>query len=56
MISNEHSAAPLPWLAAAVVFLFIVLLGLNVLRPPAPVAVEIFSQPPTTAQPTSPIP
>lgn len=54
MISNEHSAAPLPLLAAAVLCLYVVLLGWNVVSPPPPIDVEVFSEPSAATQPPAP--
>ncbi len=45
MISTVRASSPLPWLAAAVVLLYIVLLVLRFTLPPAKVAVEILVRP-----------
>jgi hypothetical protein len=45
MISSDRTSLPLPWLAAAVVFLYIALLALRFSLPPAKVDVEVLVQP-----------
>jgi hypothetical protein len=45
MISTGRASSPLPWLAAAVVLLYIALLVLRFTLPPAQVAVEILVRP-----------
>lgn len=45
MISTDRASAPLPWLAAAVVWLYIVLLVARFALPPAKVDVEVIVRP-----------
>ena len=49
MISSNHSSTPLPWLAAAVLALYVTLFALRFIMPPAPVKVEILSSAPSPA-------
>ena len=49
MISTDRAASPLPWLAAAVVFLYIALLVLRFTLPPAKVDVEVLARPAASA-------
>jgi len=49
MISTDRAASPLPWLAAAVVFLFVALLVLRFTLPPAKVDVEVLARPAASA-------
>jgi hypothetical protein len=49
MISTDRASSPLPWLAAAVVLLYIVLLTLRFTLPPAKIAVEVIVRPGATA-------
>lgn len=49
MISTGRASSPLPWLAAAVVLLYIVLLAARFALPPAKVDVEVFVRPAPSA-------
>ncbi|MEI8293804.1 MAG: hypothetical protein WCG66_07405 [bacterium] len=49
MISTERASAPLPWLAGAIILLYLVLLVLRFVLPPANIQVEVHSRPPASA-------
>jgi len=49
MISTDRASSPLPWLAVAVVLLYIALLVLRFTLPPAKVDVEVLVRPPAAA-------
>jgi len=49
MISTDRAAAPLPWLAAAVALLYLILLVMRFALPPAKVDVEVLIRPATSA-------
>jgi hypothetical protein len=49
MISTNHSAAPLPWLAAAVLALYVALFAFRFIMPPASVKIEILTATPSAA-------
>jgi hypothetical protein len=49
MISTDRATSLLPWLAAAVVLLYIVLLVLRFTLPPAKVVVEVLIRPAASA-------
>ena len=43
MISEEKLAAPLPWLASLMAFVWLVLVALQIFMPAKPLAVEVLS-------------
>lgn len=47
MISSHHSAAPLPWLAVAILALYVALFVFRFVAPPAPVKIEILATSPS---------
>jgi len=49
MISTDHASSPLPWLAAAVALLYIVLLAARFTLPPAKINVQIVVHPASSA-------
>jgi hypothetical protein len=51
MTSPERVSAPLPWLAGAVVFLYLTLLIMRFALPPAKMSVEVIVHPPAPALP-----
>jgi hypothetical protein len=51
MTSPERVSAPLPWLAGAVVLLYLTLLIMRFALPPAKMSVEVIVHPPAPAVP-----
>lgn len=49
MISTERATTPLPWLAAAVALLYLILLVVRFTLPPAQADVEVLVQPAASA-------
>jgi len=45
MISTARASAPLPWLAAAVVLLYVVLIAMRLTMPAPKIGVEVFATP-----------
>lgn len=54
MISEQKSAAPLPWLAGATVLAYVLLVALRFATPPVRMDVEIVVQPPPPAEAPAP--
>ena len=54
MISEQKSAAPLPWLAGATVLAYVLLVALRFATPPVGMDVEIIVPPPPPAEAPAP--
>ncbi|MBU6182571.1 MAG: hypothetical protein KGR46_07155 [Verrucomicrobia bacterium] len=54
MISEQKSAAPLPWLAGATVLVYVLLVALRFVTPPVRMDVEIVVPPPPPAEAPAP--